>query len=69
MDAKKRKLYYTPSELLEMYPQLRNLYTPQTIGYLALGHGVNIKKLGRQTLVDFEDFAKFLHFRYKIVLD
>ena len=69
MEAKKRRLYYTPSELLDMHPQLNNLYTPQTIGYLALGHGVNIKKIGRQTLVDFEDFANFLKFRFKIVLD
>lgn len=69
MDKKTRLHYYTPSELLEMFPKLRSLYTPQILGYLALGKGINIKKVGRQTLVELEDFARFLKFRFDITLE
>lgn len=69
MDKKNRLHYYTPSELLNMYPKLRSIYTPQKIGYLAHGEGVNIKKIGRQTVVEFEDFARFLKYRFDITLE
>lgn len=69
MAAKEKLHYYTPSEILDMYPQLRTLFTPQKIGYLIYGGAVNYHKLGRQTLVEFEDFARHLKQRYRIVLD
>lgn len=69
MDKKTRLHFYTPSELLDMFPKLRALYTPQNIGYLALGKGINIKKVGRQTLVELEDFARFLKYRFDITLE
>ena len=68
MDDKKKLHWYTPTELLEMHPQLRNIYTPQLIGYLILGKAVNGKKRGRLTLVEYEDFADFLQRRFSIRL-
>lgn len=69
MDNKKKLHWYTPSELLDMYPKLRAIYTPQLIGYLALGKGVNHKKIGRMSLIEFEDFQDFLARRFGITLE
>lgn len=56
--------WYTPSELLEMYPKIASLYTPQRLGYLAMAGGVNYRKRGRTCLISEEHFIEFLKWRY-----
>ena len=68
MAENKKNHWYTPSELLDMYPTIANLYTPQRLGYLAYGGGVNFRKLGRTCLISEESLLDFLKWRYQIQL-
>ena len=64
MDNQKKFNWVTPTELLELYPKVRVLYTPQRIGYLAMSGAVIAKKRGRVTFIDKDDFTTFWKWRY-----
>ena len=69
MTNSKKDVWRTPSEILEIYPKLSNIYTPQKLGYLAYGDALNHKKLTRGCLISMQNFAEYLDFRYGIKID
>jgi len=69
MDKQQIFNWVTPSELIDLYPVIKNLYyTPQRIGYLAMAGAVSFKKRGRITFIDKSSFIEFFKWRYQITL-
>lgn len=69
MDKQQIFNWVTPSELIALYPVIKNLYyTPQRIGYLAMAGAVSFKKRGRITFIDKSSFIEFFKWRYQITL-
>lgn len=59
-----KKDFRTPSEILENYPQIKNIYTPQMLGYLVLCKVVTGKKLKRGCYISESDFLDFMKWRF-----
>ena len=66
MENTQKDIWRTPSEILDMYPKIANIYTPQQLGYLVYGKAITAKKLSRGCLISMLSFASFLDWRYGI---
>jgi hypothetical protein len=66
MENTQKDIWRTPSEILDMYPKIANIYTPQQLGYLVYGKAITAKKLSRSCLISMQSFASFLDWRYGI---
>lgn len=66
MENTQKDIWRTPSEILDMYPKIANIYTAQQLGYLVYGKAITAKKLSRGCLISMLSFASFLDWRYGI---
>lgn len=56
--------YFTPSQILERNPKIKNFYSAQKLGYLLMCQVVNGKKLARGCLISESDLLNFLAWRF-----
>ena len=68
MEIEKKKRvkndYFTPLQILERHPKIKNFYTPQKLGYLLMCQVITGKKLPRGCLISEQSLLDFLSWRF-----
>lgn len=60
----KKKILYTPAEIINRNPRLRQVWNAQYIGYLFKLQLVNGERRSRYALIDEDDVLRLFYFRF-----
>ena len=60
----KKKILYTPTEIIKRNPRLQMVWNAQQIGYLFNLQLVNGERRSRYALVDEDDVLRLFYFRF-----
>lgn len=56
--------WFTPSQILERNPKIKNFYSAQKLGYLLMCQVISGKKLTRGCLISESSLLNFLSWRF-----
>ena len=56
--------WFTPSQILERNPKIKNFYSAQKLGYLLMCQVISEKKLTRGCLISESSLLEFLSWRF-----
>ena len=60
----KTKILYTPTEIINRNPRLRQVWTAQEIGYLFKLQLVNGERRSRYALIDEDEVLRLFYYRF-----